>query len=864
MKKIYLIDVSAMFFRAYYAVRPLTSPAGLPVNAIYGFLSMVIKLFKEEKPEYFVFCYDRKEPSFRKEMYDDYKANRAEMPDELGQQIPYIKKLGELLGIPALEVAPFEADDIIGTLVKWGRKQNLEVQIISGDKDFSQLIEDHVFLYDTMKGVRFDAKGVFEKWGVRPDQFIDFQAIVGDSSDNIPGVKGIGEKGAAKLLEQFNSLEHIYEEIDQVSSKSIKEKLITNKDMAFLSKKLVTISTDVPVPQELEAYRLQPFKMEELIALMRELNFKTFEKTLTAMNSGETSSEATGQMMNPVTEVLHSDTAKTAAPAVVEAAIDIIKNTENFVEKNMSTRELTEYFVENQKLWGFSANQQFYIGTEKEIITVSDFEHLGILTDTYKVQWNGFDLKAFWHSIKAEDPIAAWDSQLAAYVLKAGDTSDFNKIYSRYLLEDVGSDWTPQQYYNAHLNLAKNLQQEMQKVHAEKVYSELDLPLAKVLLQMENAGVRIDTEALQKLSGELAGEIEVLKKSIHESAGEEFNVSSPKQLGVILFEKMGLPAGKKTKTGYSTDEEVLSGLDHPIAKLILEYRELTKLKSTYVDALPAMAIPPYGRIHTRFNQALTTTGRLSSTNPNLQNIPIRTPRGQLVRKAFIAAPRKKLLSVDYSQIELRILAHISEDPGLCRAFADNLDIHAATAAEVFNIPLSEVTSDHRRTAKAVNFGIAYGQGVFGLAETLGISRTESKDIIERYFSKFKNVRAYIDNTVRSAHEKGYVETLFGRRRYIDELKAKNKALQSFGERAAINAPIQGTASDLVKKAMIELSEKVDSPMLLQVHDELIFEDFEDNLKQNVPHIVSIMEGVMQLRVPLKVNFAIGDNWDEAH
>lgn len=862
MKKIYLVDVSAMFFRAYYAVRPLTAPSGLPVNAIYGFLSMILKLFKDEKPEYFIFCYDRKEPSFRKEMFDDYKANRSEMPEELAKQIPYIKQLGELLGIPSLEIAPYEADDIIGTVAKWGRSQGLEVQIISGDKDFSQLIEEHIFLWDTMKGVRYDAAGVLAKWGVRPDQFIDFQAIVGDSSDNIPGVKGLGEKGAVKLLEQFKTLEDIYENIDQVASKSVREKLINSKEMAFLSKKLVTISTDVPIPHELDFYKLQPFKLESLVALMRELNFKTFEKTVTAMALGE--SEVTSRMMNPVTEVLHGDTQGPAADAKVEAAIDIIKDTMSFAERELSTRELTEYLVENQKLWALNFNDQIYVGTDKEIIKVTDFEHLGLLCDTYKVQWNGFDLKAFWHRTKAEDPIAAWDSQLAAYVLKAGDTSDFAKIYSRYLLEEVSPDWKIQDFYNAHLNLAKNLQEALNKISGEHVYKELDLPLAKILLQMEKLGIRIDVESLSKLSGELTQEIAVLEKSIHQMAGEEFNVASPKQLGVILFDKMGLPSGKKTKTGYSTNEDVLLGIDHPIAKEVLKFRELSKLKSTYVDALPEMVSPVDGRIHTRFNQALTTTGRLSSTSPNLQNIPIKTPRGQLVRKAFIAAPRKKLLSVDYSQIELRVLAHISEDPGLCRAFADNLDIHAATAAEVFSIPLDKVTSEYRRTAKAVNFGIAYGQGAFGLAETLGISRTEAKDIIDRYFSKFKNVRDYIDNTVKFAHAHGYVETLFGRRRYIDELNSGNKMMKAFGERAAINAPIQGTASDLVKKAMIELAEKVDTPMLLQVHDELIFEDFESNLKENTKDIVAIMEGVMTLRVPLKVNFSIGDNWDEAH
>ncbi len=852
MKKLYLVDVSAMFFRAFYAVRPLTSPSGLPVNAIYGFLSMIIKLLKEEKPEYLVFCYDRKEPSFRKDLYEEYKAHRTEMPEDLVKQVPYIKQLADLLGIPSYEVPGYEADDIIGSLTKWGRHHDMEVFIISGDKDFGQLVKDHVWLYDTMKGVRYDSKAVLSKWGILPEQFIDYLSIVGDASDNVPGVKGIGEKGAIKLLEQFKTLEAIYENIDQVESKSVREKLLASKENAFLSKKLVTIVTDVAVSEDYESYRLHPFKTEELKAWLHELNFKSFEKSLFGNSSSEETSSAKS-----------TSAVVTSAPA--EQAVLVIDKVDSaFTQRTVSTKDLAEVLVEKQVLWGVPHPHGICIGTENEILEVSDFENLGKLTDVFQIQWCGFDLKNFWHKIKAKTPQAQWDSQLAAYVLKAGDTSDFGKIYTRYMAEVLPELMSHSELYNAHRNLAVNLQRELHKVGSEKVYQELELPLPRVLLSMERLGIRIDKDLLEKQSKELEQEIAELEKQVHSEAGETFNVGSPKQLGVILFEKLQLPVGKKTKTGYSTDEEVLQGLDHPIAKLVLQWRELSKLKSTYVDALPALIDPKDERVHTSFNQALTTTGRLSSTHPNLQNIPIRTKRGQMVRKAFIAAPRMKLLSVDYSQIELRILAHISEDPNLCKAFAEDLDIHAATAAEIYGVPLKEVTSDLRRSAKAVNFGIAYGQGAFGLAENLGISRTEAKDIIDRYFTRFKNVREYIDSTIKSAHEKGYVETLFGRRRYIDELHSKNMALKKFGERAAINAPIQGTASDLVKKAMISVFEKVPVRMLLQVHDELIFEETEENLNKHVTQLVSIMENVAQLRVPLKVNYAIGNNWDEAH
>lgn len=863
MKKLYLVDVSAMIFRAFYAIRPLSSPTGVPVNAIYGFLSMIIKLFKEEKPEYLCFCYDRKERSFRKELYENYKAHRTEMPEDLAKQIPYIKKLAECLGIPAFEIPGYEADDIIGALVKWGRHHNMEVFIVSGDKDFGQLIGNHVWLYDTMKDIRYDAQGVFDKWGVRPDQFIDYLSIVGDASDNIPGVKGVGEKGAIKLLEQFTSLENIYENIDKVESKSLREKLIASKENAFLSKQLATIATDLAVPEDPEAYKLLPFKTEELKDLLHELNFKSFEKNLFGISTPQAAETAKIDVHKPLEGAKAAAAADEKAEDVAPTLV-ITKEEKKFNERLITTRELAEILSENQKLWGFSDNRAVYVGTETDVFDVTDYEFLGKLSDTFQICWSGFDLKNLWYKIGAKNPKANWDSQLAAYVLKAGDTSDFSKIYPRYMAETLPEILSPAELYNAHRNFAATIQHELNKGGSEKVLREIELPLVRVLLSMERWGVRIDKDLLAKQSAELETELASLEKLIHSEAGESFNVGSPKQLGNILFEKLKIPTGKKTKTGFSTGEDVLLGIEHPIAKLVLQWRELSKLKSTYVDALPELIDPKDDRVHTSFNQALTTTGRLSSTQPNLQNIPIKTERGQRVRQAFIAAPGMKLLSLDYSQIELRILAHISEDPGLIKAFTEDIDIHAATASEIFNVPLSEVTANLRRSAKAVNFGIAYGQGAFGLAENLGISRGEAKDIIDRYFARFKNVRDYIEGTTKTAHEQGYVETLFGRRRYIDELKSKNMALKKFGERAAINAPIQGTASDLVKKAMIEVFEKVPLRMILQVHDELIFEETEEKLNKHIPELVSIMENVAALKVPLKVNYAIGNNWDEAH
>lgn len=864
-KKIYLVDVSSMFFRAFYAIRPLSSPSGLPVNAIYGFLSMLTKLLKEEHPEFVVFCYDRKEPSFRKDLYTEYKANRTEMPEDLAKQIPYIKKLADVLGIPSLEVPRYEADDLIGTLAHRAKSEDFDALIISGDKDFGQLVGDGVILYDTMKDVKYDPAGVKEKWGVPPEQMIDYLAICGDTSDNIPGVAGIGPKGAIKLLEQFKTLEGIYAGLDQISSASVRDKLLKSKAEAFLAKRLVTIETQVPIAGSLEDFHVKPMDRAGVQALMQELNFKSFEKTLLESAEGSTFSRAMSATATGSTAVSAARAAGTSAEQPIEGPVNefvddgTVRTFEVLTPDNLARR-----LPGGGEVWGLHDERGVFIAVGREIFGVEgDPRALGPLLERKDLRWAGFDLKTFWHLIGAVRPRGAWDAMLAAYAVDAGDRTELAKVVRTHLgVEAVGLD-SPSSALAIQEQLREVLTAKLKERAAEKIFEELEMPLAPVLLEMERQGIRIDVEALVEQGKELEIEIAALEKEVHREAGESFSVGSPKQLGVILFEKLGLPTGKKTKTGYSTDSDVLAKLDHPIAQKVLQWRELSKLKSTYVDALP-QACDEHGRIHTHFNQALAATGRLSSTSPNLQNIPIRTERGQRVRRAFIAAPGRLLLSADYSQIELRVLAHISGDPGLTSAFENDLDIHTATAAEVFSVGLKDVTPEHRRRAKAVNFGIAYGQGAFGLAEVLGIPRGEAQEIIKHYFEKFKGVKEYIESTTKTAHEKGYVETLFGRRRYLPELQQKNPMLRKFGERAAINAPIQGTASDLVKKAMIEIAAKVPVPMLLQVHDELIFEGTKDELHEWSPRIIGIMENVVRLKVPLRANHAIGPNWDEAH
>lgn len=859
MKKICIVDVSAMFFRAFYAIRPLTSPQGVPVNALYGYLSMLIKLLKEEKPDYLALCYDLKEPSFRKDLYTEYKSNRTEMPEDLVKQIPYLKKLNQALGFASFEKVGFEADDLVGAISEWSLNNDLQVYIVSGDKDFAQLVKPNVFLYDTMKNTKLDSSGVVEKWGVKPQQFCDFLALMGDSSDNVPGVEGIGPKGAQKLINDFGSLDGVYQNLDKIAGK-LKDKLVKDKENAYLSQKLVTIETNIPLGLSFENLEIKEFHTEDLKNVLEELNFKTFQKTLLDINLHPNNS-INGQVS------AQNNTANVEAAAVIEKKQAESKDQEAVVvvDKISVDEFLTNHISE--KSYFFLLDEKLYVKTTKRFFEIEKLNTDMECSWPNSYKWSGFDLKSIWKYLNLNDVLdieIELDTMLLAYVIKSKNCSELELVIKEFLGEVIDEDISSVDLYKHIEVLNQKLEDDLKNFDQVSILYNFEYPLVPILYKMERKGFLINTDELKNFSEELKREIASIEDEVHKISGDKFNLASPKQLSEVLFSKLGLEVIKKTKTGISTDNEVLEKLNHPIAKLILDFRELSKLKSTYVDVLPTLVSANDHRIHTTFNQALTTTGRLSSSNPNLQNIPIKTLRGQRVRKSFIAEKNKKILSLDYSQIELRVLAHFSDDPGLKKAFQDDIDIHTMTAAEVFNVKIADVTSELRRIAKAVNFGIAYGQGAFGLAETLNIPRGESSAIIKNYFEKFKNVKTYIEDTIKSAHEKNYVETLFGRRRYIPELQNKMAMIKKFGERAAINAPIQGTASDIVKLAMIKLNQSVKATMILQVHDELLFEGDEDSLQAELPQIKTIMENVVNLKVPLKVNYSLGNNWDEAH
>ena len=852
MKKLYLVDVSSMYFRAFYAIRPLSNAAGMPTNALYGFLSMTTKLLKQLKPDYVAFCFDLKEPSFRLGLYSEYKANRSAMPEELVPQVPYVRKLTDALGVPAFSRSGYEADDLIGALAVFGRKHDLEVVIVSGDKDFGQLVQPYVSIYDTMKDVKYDAKGVEEKIGVPPAQVIDYMALVGDSSDNVPGVAGIGPKGAQKLLAQFKTLDEIYSSLDLIANKNLVKKLEQSKEMAFLSRKLVTIETDIKLIDSIEELRMREVDREGLMQLLTELDFKSFAKNL--LNTTAAPAEVAEA---PVANIVSVEQAP-APSRFIETELS---------EQNVDAEQLAQMVKPGEEIWGLWGERGLYFGVGKKVLRFQGEAHRAgeILTEK-AVSWSGFDLKALWKNLKVANPRPDWDQALAAYVISPGAAESFEDLYAKYVGGRVPELPTAAQYVHCQYQLKESLQKKLIECNGVQVLKELELPLIPVLYAMEERGIRLDVEELNRQNMELTSELKDLEKSIHEEAGGPFNIASSKQLAQILFVKMGIAPIKKIKTGFSTDSDVLEKLsaEHKIARLVTEFREVAKLKSTYVEALPLLVNKYTGRIHTHFNQVLTATGRLSSHDPNLQNIPIRTVRGSRVRRAFVADAGNVLLSIDYSQIELRVLAHITADPGLCQAFAQNQDVHAATASQIYGVELSQVTEAQRRNAKAVNFGIAYGQGPFGLAENLGISRREATDIIGRYFSRFAKVRDYMVDVVEEGKKRGYVETLFGRRRYLQDLSAKNQAMRKVAERAAINAPVQGAASDIVKKAMISIDQQNIPGLLLQVHDELLFEVREESVVEMEQKIAGIMENIVKLNVPLKVNVAHGINWELAH
>jgi DNA polymerase-1 len=850
MKSLYLVDASAMFFRAFFALPPLTSPEGMPTNALYGFYAMTQKLLKDEKPDYLIYCFDRKEPTFRSEIYPEYKAHRDEMPEDLVPQVPYMRKFTDCLHIMSLDQEGFEADDLIGTLAHMGEKEGFRVVIVSGDKDFAQLVTDQVTLLDTMKDRRTDIAGVKEKWGVRPDQIIDYLAICGDSSDNIPGVKGVGPKGAQKLLSEYDKLENIYEHLDEITPAGVQKKLRESKDNAFMSQVLATIKTDMALEVDWTQATHRDPNVESLRNLLQELGFKTFAKNLSQVAEAVES--------KPIPQVIKDNEPTKSASSTTAASYELVDWDLEKIRENLAPySEITALYC--KKGLAFESNGKIFLPREfsKDLREVLLKKNL---------KWSGYELKEVFKALGLRQADVIFDGQLAAYVVLSDRVGGLEESLERWISAQVGDLTAWEEHFALFAELKKTLLKEVKGHDLQKVLEKFDYPLEEVLAAMELEGVKVDAEELKRQSVLIHADVQRLEKSVFDLAGREFNLGSPKQLAEVLFNELKLTPGRKTKTGFSTDNEVLLALraHHPIADLLIEYRELSKLKSTYVDAIPMLIDEKSGRVHTHLNQAATSTGRLSSTNPNLQNIPIRTERGREIRKAFIAEKGKVLISADYSQIELRILAHISEDAGLIRAFQEDQDIHTATASEIFNVPPGDVTADLRRQAKAVNFGIAYGQGVFGLAETLGIARGEAKMIIERYFERFPGVKKYMEQVVHQAYEKGCVETLFGRKRFIKEIRSKNQALRKFGERAAINAPIQGTAADLVKIAMIEAHQNLPIPLVLQVHDELIFESPIDDAATWCEEVKGLMEEVFTMKVPLKVNVASGPNWDEAH
>ena len=834
MKTFYIIDISSFFFRSYYAIPgQMTSLSGLPTNALYGVLSMLLKLIRDYKPDYMAAGFDTKTPSFRKEIFQEYKANRGEMPEDLEKQVPWLKKMIQILNIYGVEKEGYEADDIIGTLARWGTNHNLKIFIVSGDKDFAQLVDQNTALLDTMKSKMYYQEDVYAKWKVYPEQMIDYQALTGDSSDNIPGVKGIGPKGAATLLKEYKNLDNIYNNINKIN-KNIQKKLKEGKKEALLSKQLVTIIQDLKLNCTLSDLAFKKPDDIQFKSFLEELNFNTFLKALyPEKNTKKHKKTVTSQKQ---------------------------MTTNCWTEGDMA-RQLEPY----ASLWLGEWKDTIYLGHKKQLIELAskDLKNFGSILDDKWIRWSGYDLKFLWKKLELKNPLPEWDSMVAGHLLDSRPSNSFHFLCKQYLQSEEKPD-SPETLYQRHLQLKDVLERKLKILNLETLFKEVELPLIPVLYDMENHGILLNKKEVEGQSAQLDKDLKGLEANIFQLCGTTFNLASPKQLGEVLFDKLNLPQGRKTKSGHSTDSRELIKLKgrHPVLPLILEYRELFKLKTTYTTSLIELIHPETRRIHTSFRQTATATGRLSSVHPNLQNIPIKTERGKQIRRAFTVPEGFVLVSADYSQIELRILAHITEDPGLLRAFQEGQDIHAATASEIFNVPLKEITPELRRKSKAVNFGIAYGQGAYGLSESLGISRAEGKVIIDSYFKKFKKVQDYIETAKEIS--KGYVETLFGRKRFFADWELTNPKMRAASERAAINAPIQGTASDIVKKAMIELDQSLPLSLVSQVHDELLFECPKDQWEEEKPHIISIMENCVRLKASLKVNCVAGSHWAEAH
>lgn len=850
-KPIILVDGSSYLYRAYHALPPLTNSKGNPTGAVYGMINMLRRLIADYAPEQMAIIFDTKGKTFRDELYPEYKATREDMPTELAQQIQPIHDIIRAMGIPLMMVEGVEADDVIGTLATQAIKHKTDVLISTGDKDFAQLVNSHTTLINTMSNTMLDPEGVKLKFGVPPERIIDYLTLVGDTSDNVPGVPQVGPKTAAKWLNEYGSLDNIIANVDNISGK-VGNNLRNSLSFIPLTKQLVTIKLDVTLPFDLHDIAFKTADKEALINLFRELEFKSWLNDLLKESS---------QCKTTLDEDTPYETVTTASR--FDFWINELEKSSLFA----FDIETTDLNYMHAKLIGIS----FAIHLKKAVyIPIANVAINDVLKKIKPLLENP-TIKKINHNIKysmevfANDDIhlqgATYDTLLEAYVLD----STANRLEKTNSHAAAHADATLQ----LHHTLWPRIEKESTLVH---VFEKIEMPLVPVLVHMERCGVLIDPNKLKIQEQELQKRLLELENDVYKMAGCEFNLNSPKQLQEILFEKLKLPVLQKTPTGQpSTADSVLQelALDFAIPNMLIEYRSLSKLMSTYTSRLVEQINPDTGRIHTSYNQTVTATGRLSSSEPNLQNIPIRMPEGRRVRQAFIAAPGCQLISADYSQIELRLMAHISEDPALLSAFAQNLDIHKATAAEVWGVALEDVTQEMRRDAKAINFGLIYGMSAFGLTRQLGIDRKAAQNYIDRYFLRYPNVKKYMENTRLQAKDKGYVETLWGRRLYLPEINSKLIPRQKAAERTAINAPLQGSAADIIKMAMIKIdkwlqNETLQAKMIMQVHDELVFEVADASVDSVKKGIIEHMSQIVTLKVPLLVSVGIGDNWDSAH
>ncbi|GAB6907759.1 DNA polymerase I [Desulfosarcina cetonica] len=889
MPTLYLIDGSAYIYRAYHAVRGLANSSGLPTNATFGFTRMLIKLMADRHPSHVAMFFDAKGPTFRHERFADYKANRPPMPDDLVQQLPWIRKVTEAFNIPVFEMAGYEADDLIGTLAQQAEAHGFRVVMVTGDKDFMQLVTPDCTIWDPMKDKIIDPVAINDAFGLTPGQMIDVMGFSGDTADNVPGVPGIGQKTAVKLIQSFGSMAGVYDGIDTIKAKKQRENLITFKEQALLSRELVTIDKNAPItfdPAQLES---QDADDEALTHLFAELEFRQLQQEYAKADSA---------IERHYTAIMDTD-ALDRLFRLLSQARRFALDTETTSQDPMLARLVgLSFSVKPGEAWYLPVGHN-YLGVPEQLPLKVVQERLGPILADPAIEKIGQNIKYDWMVLRRHDMDLAgvgFDTMIASYLLNPGKRAHgLDQIALDYLghknirYEEVAGKGknavtfdqvliekaVPYASEDADITLSayEVFVPQLETDGLTELMNTVEMPLVPVLLEMEMTGICVDRDKLHELSKSFAGQLEQLERDIHALAGESFNINSSQQLGTILFEKLKLPVQKKTKkkTGYSTDVEVLTTLarSHKLPALVLRHRTLAKLKSTYADALLELIHPKTGRIHTSFNQTVAATGRLSSSDPNLQNIPIRTEEGREIRKAFIPRSGWQLLSADYSQIELRILAHCSEDPILIQSFKEDEDIHTRTATEVFQVFPQMVTDELRRQAKAINFGIIYGMSAFGLARELDISNKMAQTYIDHYFTRYQGVKAFIDRTIQTAYETHKTSTLLGRIRQLPDITSSNRTVRQFAERTAINTPIQGTAADLIKLAMIHVNRalrenRMQTAMLLSVHDEIIFEVPPEELEAAQALVRRKMEGVWDLAVPLKVNMACGQNWAEAH